>query len=166
MPSWIFLQNITSGIKNMIEFLQSSSSFQFIIALLVLVAVWGLFALRNEDLKEYFSGRTGKGILKGIVIVLGLAVVIALVSGCQGTYVNDASIYAGLDQTKKVSPMCEAGPDDRTTSNIGAPLTIFESDDSKFRANARYTHHSCAFNSDRNNYDAVGVELEYRVWER
>lgn len=146
------------------------SIFEFIIVLFVLLAVWFLWSLRGQNIKEYFRTRDGKGVLKGIVLAVvfavGLAVLFSL-GGCSGTYVNDASVYAGLDRTKKLSPQCEAtGADDRTTSNLGVRVNLYESADERFRTNAKYTHHSCAFSPDDRQYDAVGVELEYKLWER
>jgi len=146
------------------------SLIEFTVALLVVLAVWLLVALRGQNLKEYFRTKDGKGILKGIVLAVvfavGLAVLFSL-GGCSGTYLNDASVYAGLDHTKKLSPQCEAtGPDDRTTSNLGVRVNLYESADERFRTNAKYTHHSCAFSPDDRQYDALGVELEYKLWER
>ena len=146
------------------------SLMEFIVGLLVVLFVWLLWSLRGENLKEYFRTKDGLGILKGIVLAVGFAVGLAVLfslTGCSGTYVNDASVYAGLDYTKKLSPQCEAtGPDDRTTSNLGVRVNLYESADERFRTNAKYTHHSCAFSPDDRQYDALGVELEYKLWER
>lgn len=146
------------------------SLYEFVGTLLVLLAVWLLWSLRGENLREYFRTRTGLGILKGIVIAVGFSVGLALLgglAGCSGTYVNDASVYAGLDHTKKLSPQCEdAGPDTRTTSNLGLRLNLYQSQDERFRTNAKYTHHSCAFSPDDRQYDALGLEMEYKLWQR
>jgi hypothetical protein len=146
------------------------SGLEFIGALFAIVVIWLLYSLRGESIPEYFKTKTGKGILKGIVIVLALALVIVLLTGCSaptGTYFNKATIYAGLDQTKNPSPQCtDEGPDNKATSNVGAKLNIYQSADERFRLNTKYTHHSCAFNPDDDEYDAVGVELEYDIWNR
>jgi len=138
-------------------------SFEFISALVLVVVLWGAYSLRNENIREYFSTKTGKGILKGIVLAIAFACVMALV-GCGGTYFNDGYVYAGIDQTKKQSPQCENGVDDKATSNIGIRANVYQSQDKDFKANAKYTHHSCAFSPDAEQYDALGVELEYRLW--
>lgn len=148
------------------------SAIQFVVGLLLVALAWSIHALQGVDLVEYFNNRTGKGILKGIVIVIclacGLAITAGLLSGCTGgTYLNDASIFVGLDYTKNSSPQCELnGPDDRTTSNVGARVNLYQSADERFRINGKGTHHSCAYNSDRNTYDALGAELEYLLWAR
>lgn len=143
-----------------------SSAVQFILAVLILLSVWMAWSLRGLDFKAYFKTKSGEGILKGIVLAVAFAAIFAavsLLSGCAGTYLNDASIYAGLDYTKKTSPQCEPiGADSHTTSNIGLRANMYESKDGKFRANAKYTHHSCAFSPDDLQYDAIGVELEYK----
>lgn len=147
-----------------------TSLIEFIVVLLALLSAWLLVALRGQDIKEYFLTKDGKGILRGIVLAVafavGLAVLFSIV-GCSGTYIKDASVYAGLDHTKNLSPQCEAtGADDRATSNLGVRVNIYESADERFRTNAKYTHHSCAFSPDDLQYDALGVELEYKLWER
>lgn len=148
--------------------MEVSSSGQFVLALLGLLLIVMSIVLRKVSWREYFSTRTGKGILKGIVLAVVFAVALALLSGCAGgTYFNDASVYAGLDHTKKLSPQCEdRGPDNRTTSNLGLRGNLYESQDGRFRTNAKYTHHSCAFSPDDKSYDALGVELEYKLWSR
>lgn len=146
------------------------SAVEFVVTLLVLLTAWLLWSLRGRNLREYFRTKTGLGILKGIVIAVLFAVglvVISTLAGCSGTYVNDASVYAGLDRTKKLSPQCEdVGPDTRTTSNLGLRLNLYQSRDERFRTNTKYTHHSCAFSPDDRQYDAVGLEMEYKLWQR
>lgn len=120
---------------------------------------------------SYFSTDDGKGILKGILLAVGgvatIAVLLTVLTGCSGKYMNDATAYAGLDHTMSQSPQCVVNDtDDRFTSNLGLKLNLFESNDAKFRVNSKYTHHSCAFGGDRNSYDAAGVELEYKMWSR
>lgn len=145
-----------------------SSSVQFVIAiigLLLLVMIWRLGGLNWLD---YFKTKTGLGILKGIVLAVLFAVVLALATGCSGgSYLNDASVFAGLDMTKKPSPSCEEGThDDQTTSNLGLRGNLYQSADERFRTNLKYTHHSCALSPDAAQYDAVGLELEYKLWSR
>lgn len=74
-------------------------------------------------------------------------------------------VYLGIDSTFKQSPQCEPGDvSDRLTSNGGLIVNILQSKDKRFEFNSKYTHHSCAFNGDRNSYDAVGLSVEYRLW--
>ena len=63
--------------------------------------------------------------------------------------------------------MCERSDgtiDDQTTSNVGLKYHLFESLDERFKTNIKYTHHSCAFYVDDQQYDAFGLELEYKLW--
>ena len=123
--------------------IHSSVMFTGGMVLVVLVAL--AWKVPFKTWPEYFKTRTGLGILKGVVIVVCLGAAIALLSGCStGSYVNDASIYAGLDYTSKTSPQCVSGNADDLTSNVGAKLNLYESEDGKFRTNSKYTHHSCA----------------------
>lgn len=142
----------------------------FLSGTVVLLAIWMLYVFKGKDIRDYFSTKEGKKIRDGITTAVGvgiLVVVLFSLSGCAGTYGNDLSMFTGLDYTKGVSPQCqEGGVDDRSTSNIGFKANVFESDSERFRSNLKYTHHSCAFNSDKNNYDALGIELEYKLWAR
>lgn len=138
----------------------------------VLLAYMG-WKLRGRSWREYFGTKDGKGILRGIVLaplaILLIALAFALVPSCAraGTWLNDASVFAGLDHTRKLSPQCRANDvDERGTSNLGARLNLWQSDSRRARVNAKYTHHSCALGRDDRQYDAVGLELEWRVWER
>lgn len=116
----------------------------------------------------YFKTPDGLGVLRGIVLAPAAAVVLALLllllpdKAKAGDWLNDASVYAGIDVTKKLSPMCDAGPiDDHGTSNLGARLNVWRSESRKVRVNGKYTHHSCAVGSDDRQYDAVGIEVEF-----
>jgi hypothetical protein len=144
------------------------SGIEFVATALAILIVWMLWSLRDVNLKEYFKTDTGKGILKGIVLAVTIPLLLVLLSmmfGCSGKFNNGASVYAGLDYTKKISPMCDDdGNDTHTTSNLGLRYHLYQSEDSRFRTNLKYTHHSCAFSEDERGYDGAGVELEYKLW--
>jgi hypothetical protein len=149
----------------MLDFIQSQK--EFLIIFFALFFIWAAWSLRGIKPRDYFKTKTGQGILTGIVSVTVLTIGLVLLSGCTGTYFNDASVYAGLDYTKKDSPMCEqSGPDSHSTSNLGLKGNIYQSEDKRLRFNGKYTHHSCAFNEDSKSYDAIGAEIEYKLWER
>lgn len=139
----------------------------FALGILVAVLIWGGLSLRGVNIKEYFSTKTGKGILKGILLAVAFALVFALFSGkaeAKGWF-NYAEVFAGLDYTKNTNPMCVAGEvDERSGSNIGLIFNIYEQD--RFTLNSKYTHHSCAFGEDNRSYDGLGIELKYRFWSK
>lgn len=147
-----------------------NSALMFVVCLILLVVAIAATRIPVREWKDYFTGtKTGLGILKGIVIAIGVAVVIAFSSAvfADGRYFNYASVLMGLDYTKKLSPMCERNDiDDRWTSNLGFRLNIYESDDERFQVNSKYTHHSCMLGVDDKSYDAAGIELEYRFYNR
>ena len=148
-----------------------NGALEFFIGALVVLTGWFGWSTRKmtwKEKKEYFKSPDGKGILKGIFLAVTIpAIIIGLVlllGGCSGTFNNGASVYAGLDYTKKESPMCDpVDPDSHTTSNLGLKYFLYESEDGTFKLNTKYTHHSCAFSPDDRQYDAVGVELEYMI---
>ena len=150
-----------------------SDAFLFVSLLVAILLTYMIWILWGRSWREYFSTKDGKGILKGIVlapvVILIIAGLILLFSGAAraGTWFNDASVFAGLDYTKKLSPQCERNSvDERGTSNLGLRLNLWESDSRNVRVNSKYTHHSCALGPDDRQYDAIGVELEWRVWDR
>lgn len=150
-----------------------SDAFLFVGLLVAILLIYMIRMLWGRSWRDYFSTRDGRGILKGIVlapvVILIIAGLILLFSGAAqaGTWFNDASVFAGLDYTKKLSPQCERNSvDERGTSNLGLRLNLWESDSRNVRVNSKYTHHSCALGPDDRQYDAVGIELEWRVWDR
>lgn len=148
-----------------------SSIVQFAVALLTLTVGWLAWSIRDIGFTAWVKHKEAKGVFKGIVMAIVITLALAIfgsLTGCaNGKWANDATVYAGLDYTEKVSPNCVAGGvDDHTTSNLGVKVNIFESEDALFRNNIKYTHHSCAFSEDAKGYDAYGIELEYKLWER
>lgn len=155
------------------------SYFQFV-AFIFLFAASVTFAVFGFSLKRliaYFSSRDGKGALKGILVfAVGgglIAGALTLIVGPRSALADEpvwftyADVYLGLDYPKNISPQCEAGEvDEHLTSNGGVLLNVYRSADKRFHAGVRYTHHSCAFNSDRNGYDAFGISASYRFWAR
>ena len=118
----------------------------------------------------YFSTKTGKGILKGIILAPAVILLIAFVlsllpSRASAEWLNDASVFAGIDYTKKLSPMCDQNEtDDQGTSNLGFRINVWQHD--AVRVNTKYSHHSCVLGTDNRTYDALGVEVEWQVWKR
>jgi hypothetical protein len=144
-----------------------NDSIQFILGILVIVLVWGAISLRGVNKIEYFKTKTGKGILKGILLAIAFAVLFALIpdSKAQGSWFNDAEVFAGLDYTKKPNPMCIGNTiDNKSGSNLGLKLNIYRNEN--FSLNSKYTHHSCAFGEDDKSYDALGLELKYKFWSK
>lgn len=147
------------------------SYLMFILLVVLLVLAVTAYKIPPAQWLEYFKTKTGLGVLKGIVLAITFGVLLALApvmfAAERGTFFKDASAFLGLDHTKKVSPQCEpGGVDDRWTSNMGLRLNVYESSDQRFRANAKYTHHSCMLGEDADGYDAIGIELEYKFWDR
>jgi hypothetical protein len=144
----------------------------FIGLLVSVLLIYMAWTLRGKSWREYFGTKDGKGILRGIVIapltILIIALVFSLLPTCaKAEWFNDATVFAGLDYTKNQSPQCKVnGVDNHGTSNLGAKINVWQSASENVRVNSKYTHHSCALGIDDKSYDALGVELEWRVWKR
>lgn len=127
-----------------------------------------VFKTPNKML-TYFKTPEGLGVLKGILLftLLGAAVAIPSMVKAEQGWFQYSEVYLGIDHPFSASPQCEDdGPNEHLTSNGGFRQNVFVSGDERFQANLKYTHHSCAINSDDQGYDAVGVELNYRFWQR
>jgi hypothetical protein len=145
----------------------------FIGLLLIILLCYLAWKLRGKNWIEYFKTEDGIGILRGIVlapiVILLIAAVLSLLpsNARAGTWVNDASVFVGIDYTNKLSPSCQSNTvDDRGTSNLGARLNLWQSNSLGMRVNSKYTHHSCVLGADDRQYDALGIELDWKVWER
>jgi hypothetical protein len=148
----------------------SNLLFIWSIIVIVFLALVICFGGSTSKIKSYFSTKDGKGVLVGIVLFVGIAILFGL-GGCtstkHGEFFSYSEVYVGLDNTFDTSPQCASDNiSDSLTSNGGFRQNIFESADSKWHLNAKYTHHSCVFDNDQHSYDAIGVETSYRFWDR
>lgn len=152
-----------------------SGAYLFLLTILAFVGVYFIWAFgRISVMKEYFKTKAGKRVLSGVIVFIlsgALVVVISEVARAdipKGTWFNYGEVFLGVDWTyQNPSPQCkDDGPDSRGTSNGGIRFNIYESYDKRFHFNTKYTHHSCALNSDRNQYDAIGFEINYRFFSR
>lgn len=147
-----------------------------ILALKILIAlgfvVFGIvFYRRKINPYTYFKKDSeGQGIFAGVILVIAAFLLFILISAtsqraksAELEYLNWVEIYFGLDQTFKLSPQCESGLiSDKITSNVGFRFNALRDSERKTHLNIKYTHHSCAFNIDREQYDALGFELTHR----
>lgn len=146
----------------------------FVLAILGFAAVLVLFVFKSPAAAiRYFKTDDGRKVFQGIVGFLLVGIVAASLAvrevnadeSLKGEWFAYGEVYLGVDHPFRQSPQCVAdGPNDKLTSNGGFRANIYQSADERFEFNSKYTHHSCAFNSDRNLYDAVGFELTYRLW--
>jgi len=148
----------------------------------VLIATLIAFKGRLIAAFSYFRHtKPGKNSFVGIVAfpaaLLVIAYVLMFVSQCAEAgvphkakldYFVYTEVYGGIDHPGGQSPQClNDGINNRITSNGGIKQNLFEYWPQRrwlIYSNVKWTHHSCAFNSDRNTYDAPGVELAFRVY--
>lgn len=129
-----------------------------------------------KEAKRYFKTSEGQQALAGILKFTFVVFIIAGISlmysrnteaNSLGTWFAYGEVFAGIDKTLDNSPQCKrGGVDDRSTSHGGVRLNIFETHDTFFATNIKYTHHSCAFNVDTETYDGIGLEFTYRFFQR
>ena len=90
--------------------------------------------------------------------------ILALLTGCAGSYMNSASVYAGVDKTAMNSPMCmdNGTGDTKLTSNMGLKSNLWKYN--RWSVDAKWTHHSCVFADDAPQYDGIGFGIDYKFW--
>ena len=137
---------------------------QFISGIVLLVVVVGICIFKSPSLFiDHLKNE--KSITKGILLVVLIVPLIAIIiEKAAASSFNYAYAYAGMDYGKKRLPMCESGGvNDRLTSNVGFGLNLYQAPEKKFYIDAKYTHHSCAYSGDYWDYDAIGLELMYKI---
>jgi hypothetical protein len=148
----------------------------FVSAILIIIALMLLYLFAKvgysiKNLRHHFSDSgEGRGALGGIIafpIVLSLLAVLAFyMHNAEAQWFQYTEVYAGLDYTYKVSPMChESHVDDRLTSHGGVRQHVYNFGRDINLVGA-YTHHSCAIGRDKYGYDALGVQVVWRFDRR
>ena len=151
-----------------------NSAVMFIIGVVALTLILHLLVFKQPaKIIRFWKAEENKKIHVGIITFVLVFVVLGILYIPTASAKDNDSIkwfafgemYLGVDHTSDISPMCFTGDNnDRITSHGGFRANILQSPDSRFSLNAKYTHHSCAFNQDYLRYDGVGVELVYRLW--
>ena len=136
----------------------------FILAIVSILGCWWAWSANR------FGFRYDPSIIKGIVLAVAFALLLggasyALSEEPELEWFADAYVFAGLDYTKKASPVCDSslGGDDHSTSNIRYQANLVKY--GPFRTDWKYTHHSCAFGEDDRQYDAFfGASVMWQLW--
>jgi hypothetical protein len=139
-------------------------SMLFILAVSTITLLAVVIFVKNPV--SYFKSKEGKKVAVGIILAILISAGISIIfphKAYSFEYFSSAEVYAGLDYTKKLSPMCDVGVNnDKLTSNLGLKVSAIASQYTS--VNLKYTHHSCAVNPDHLSYDAAGVEVVYKLW--
>lgn len=124
-------------------------------------------ALKHWKEKRLFRDMTGliwiPPVLFGLISIANHAKADELV------FFEYLQINAGLEYQIYDKPFttCEQSSDqlDQVGSNLGAVLNIatLKSNAYQLSVNSVYTHHSCAVETDYNVYDAVGLQVAWRL---
>ena len=127
----------------------------------------GSFSAAIDHFKNTENGSLTGIILAAVVFPIVVAGVLTLAywgigkaSADEVRYFTHTQIFAGVENTQKVSPMCyEGGVNDRLTSNLGVRQHLLGYSD--VDVYAQFTHHSCATNRDLHGYDAYGIQATW-----
>ena len=144
--------------------MESKYLYSIIVVILAVLVLADMYRRNPKQFKLDIKSPKNSGWVVGVVLftLLLTAPVLVFAKEKKGDWLAYTQIYIGLDSTFKQSPQCRGGSySDRITSNGGFKQNIYRSFDKRMHFNAKYTHHSCAQNDDRNSYDAFGVELVY-----
>ena len=157
-----------------------NSGFAFALVILAIAVFTSVFRLGGFSVAlDYLRDPKNKKIAAGIKMFAGAGIAIGIIFGLllfssnangaeeeRVEWFNYGEIFIGVDFPMKSgenSPQCvKQGPDSKTTSNGGIKANVIAY--GRLEVNAKYQHHSCAFNEDVNLYDKVGIETTYRLW--
>ena len=128
-----------------------------------------------DKAKEHWKTKQLFGDMKPLLWLPALAVLIltlifspdaAAEDKIEVTYLNWVEAEAGLDWQVGDIAFVQCVPNetdnlDKLGSNLGAKLNLIEVDKS-IQINTKYTHHSCAVETDHLVYDAVGLQIVWR----
>ena len=106
-----------------------SSEWQFVLTGVALILGALAYKVGPKNVIRFFRDPGNKRIVSGILFALGFCIVgvlISLLTGCNGSYFNNASVYAGLEEPDRGSPVCLGNGHDQMTSNLGARLNVYE----------------------------------------
>lgn len=143
----------------------------FAISILLVLALSMLIYIGSpRKIYRFFKTSNGAKVLFGVVaFIFGLGSLVVFSLWAQKAeaeeleYFSYAEVFIGVDNTFKVSPQCFPGENsDKATSNGGVRMSIVRN--KRASVNVKYTHHSCAFNQDRETYDAIGLEATWLLW--
>lgn len=105
--------------------------------------------------------------MKFLIFMTLFALFTIAISGCAGSYFNDASLRLGMEHSFGTTQICHPRKGDgRTISNLGFDFNLYESQDGRVRTNLMTTHHSCVFGPDREIYDSAGIHIQYKLFCR
>ena len=143
-----------------------------LIGMLSVISVTLLWVFRGKVLDTVHYFKENLGVTKGIIMFTGAFILLAVLSlwarkanAEELTYFNYGEVYVGMDYTKKLSPQCEdEGPNNRLTSNGGVKVNLIRTKSRIVEINSYYLHHSCAYSEDREQYDAFGVQVTWKLW--
>lgn len=150
------------------------SGAQFFIVGIIVVVMGGAF-YSIKDLRLFKENPKLKNVLGGILMVVALAIIFAFwgnkanaqsISG-----LNYVQMFVGMDYDFDNQRFCrDAAPgvvvDDRLTSNVGFRANLLSMPTLRSELNAKYQHHSCAYNQDKPTYDAAGIEARVNLLKR
>ncbi len=127
----------------------------------------------SKKAKEFWATSKGKNVRAGIVMFVGLGVALAFLTmpskseAVELEYFQYGEVFLGVDNTFTSSPQCKKDQhNERLTSNGGFRFNVLRTTNKKVEVNAKYQHHSCAFNQDDLKYDALGIEIVWKLWSK
>ena len=144
---------------------------------ITMVAAGVIIAAFRGDLNKataYFKrDQHGKRAWGGILMFCVGALVITMIllwasravaDEAEWQWLSYADIYVGIEAPNEPSLFCldnAGGPSRYATSNGGIDLSVLKKGHVEYLAT--YQHHSCALNGDAQTYDAVGIQIRYRI---
>ena len=142
----------------------------FVIAVIVLgLIVLSLIKLKTLSPLKVITRLQNNGAIGGIIAVIIFVIITAMVTfgyndakAESPTYLNYTEFFAGVDYEMGTNIFCyKDDVNDKLVSNVGVDQNLFTY--KTVDINLKYQHHSCALNEDKPTYDAIGIDMKYRI---
>lgn len=115
-------------------------------------------ALKNRRIVYGFIGAS--------VVLILISLVMCSVAKAADWFGKPPYVFLGLDSVMHDGIVCYSDAVNKAEANLGAGIPLLSG--KAWEINAQYTHHSCAFDDDRQVYDGFGVQLRWypTLWGR
>lgn len=115
-------------------------------------------AFKDRKIVYGFTGAPLALLLISIIMIL-LAFGVAKCAHAAAVFDAPPYVFLGLDYSAHGGLVCYTDAVNGAEANLGAGIPLLTG--RAWEINAQWTHHSCAFDDDRQTYDGLGLQLRW-----
>ena len=99
------------------------------------------------------------GFIGAPLVLLVLSLALMKCAGAAELFGKSPYLFLGLDSVLHGGMVCYRDATNKAEANLGAGIPILSG--RSWEVDGQWTHHSCAFDDDRQTYDGFGVQLRW-----